>query len=130
MNEDGQRESGARDEPRQENGFGKVRTDGFKRKLEGMLKEGMLKNFVSELKLPKEIVTHLMSQIDETKHAAVGVISREVRQFLENTDLATELDKILSKFTFEVRTTVRFIPKEEKKTPARKRKPRTKKTTA
>ena len=94
--------------------FNKVRSDVFKRKLEGMLKDGVLKNLVSELKLPKELVAHLMSQVDETKQAAVSVISREVRRFFENTDLATELEKILSKFSFEVRTTVRFIPKEEK----------------
>jgi hypothetical protein len=100
--------------------FNKVRSDLFKRKLEGMLKDGVLKNLVSELKLPKELVQHLMSQVDETKHAAVSVISREVRRFFENTDLATELEKILSKFSFEVRTTVRFIPKEEKIQKARK----------
>jgi hypothetical protein len=103
--------------------FNRVRTEGFKRKLEGMLKDGVLKNIVSELKLPKELVAHLMSQIDETKHAAVGVISREVRKFLENTDLSAELEKLLAKFSFEVKTTVRFVPKNESKPARVQRKP-------
>ncbi len=120
----GSKENGAGDDG---SIFTKVRSDVFKRKFEGMLKDGVLKNMLSELKLPKEIATHLISQIDETKHAALGVITREVRSFFENTDLSTELEKLLSKFSFEVRTTVRFVPKEEKAKTKAARKPRAKK---
>lgn len=105
---------------------GKTGSDRFRRRVEGMLKDGVLRNLISDIKLPKELVVHIMSQVDETKQAAVGVISREVRQFLENTDMAEEIEKLLSKFSFEIKTTVRFVPKEEKRPPRAKQKPRAK----
>jgi hypothetical protein len=94
--------------------FNKMRSDAFKRKVEAKLKEGVFKNIVSELKMPREIVTHLISQIDDTKQAALGVISREVRLFFENTNLADELARLLSQLSFEVSTQVRFIPNEKR----------------
>jgi hypothetical protein len=94
--------------------FDKMRKDTFKRKVESKLKEGVFKNIVSELKMPREIVTHLISQIDETKQAALGVISREVRLFLENTNLADEMTRVLSQLSFEVTTRVRFVPNEKR----------------
>jgi hypothetical protein len=90
--------------------FGKVRSDVLKKKLESVLKkDGVLKSLVSELRLPREIIAHMISQIDETKHAALGVVSREVRTFFENTNLADEMAKLLSQVSFEVSTRVRFV---------------------
>ena len=104
------RENGAEDEW---SFFNKVRSDVLRKKLEAMLKkDGVVKNLVSELKLPREIVAHLMSQIDDTKQAALGVISREVRLFFENTNLSDELAKLLSQLSFEVSTRVRFVRNE------------------
>ncbi len=89
--------------------FHKVRSDVFRRKVEGVIKEGVIKNLVSELKLPREIVNHLMSQIDETKQATLKLIGKEVRQFFENTNLSEELANLLSQLSFEVSTKVRFV---------------------
>jgi hypothetical protein len=91
----------------------KVVPDGIKRGLETFLKDGRVKNLVGDLKLPKEIVNHILSQVDETKHAAVGVISKEVRLFLERTNLADELAKLLTQVSFEVTTKVRFVPSDK-----------------
>ena len=97
--------------------FNKVRSDALRKRLEAMLKkDGVVKNLVSELKLPREIVSHLMSQIDDTKQAALGVISREVRLFFENTNLSDELAKLLSQLSFEVSTRVRFVRNEPEET--------------
>jgi hypothetical protein len=104
--------------------FGK---DVLKKKLESMLKkDGVVKSLVSELRLPREIVSHMISQIDETKQAALGVISREVRTFFENTNLADEMARLLSQVSFEVSTRVRFVrnepegKQESKKQPTKK----------
>lgn len=104
------RENGGEDEG---SIFHRVRSDVLKKKVEAMLKEGVIKNLVSELKLPREIVTHLMTQIDETKQAALGVVSREVRLFFENTNLSEELTRVLSQLSFEITTRVRFVRNED-----------------
>ncbi len=96
--------------------FNKTRSDVLKKKIESMLKkDSVLKNLVSELKMPREIVTHFMSQIDDTKQAALGVISKEVRLFFENTNLSDELVKLLSQMSFEVSTRIRFVKNEPEK---------------
>jgi hypothetical protein len=89
--------------------FQRVRADVFRKKVEGVLKDGVIKNLVSELKLPREIVTHIMSQIDETKQATLKLVGKEVRQFFENTNLAEEMANLLSQLSFEVSTKVRFV---------------------
>lgn len=62
------------------------------------------------VKLPKEIVGYVFSQIDETKNAMVRVVAHEIRDFLEATDLSTELRKVLTSLSFEIRTEIRFVP--------------------
>ena len=102
--------------------FNKTRSEALKRKIESVLKkDGVVKSLVSELKMPREIVTHLMSQIDETKQAALGVISKEVRLFFENTNLSEEMAKLLSQLSFEVSTRVRFVRNDPDEKPKKKR---------
>lgn len=74
--------------------------------------ESAVREIMGDAKLPKEILTYVFSQIDETKNALVRVVAREVRDFLEATDLATELQKALTSLSFEIKTEVRFIPNE------------------
>ena len=62
------------------------------------------------VKLPKELVGYVFSQVDETKNALVRVVAGEVRDFLQATDLATELQKALTSLSFEIKTEIRFIP--------------------
>ena len=94
----------------------KMVPEGFKKRIEAgvesVLKDGRLKSLMGDFKLPKEIAAHMMSQVDETKQAAVAVIARETRLFLEKTNLSEELVKMLSKISLEVKTQVRFIPNE------------------
>lgn len=67
---------------------------------------------LSEAKLPREIASAVFGQLDETKNDVLRIVAREVRDFLEATDIATELKKALTSLSFEVRTEVRFIPNE------------------
>lgn len=62
------------------------------------------------VKLPKEIVGYIFSQVDETKNAMVRVVAHELRDFLSATDLSKELQKALTSLSFEIRTEIRFIP--------------------
>jgi hypothetical protein len=80
-----------------------------------------LKSFVGDLKLPKEIGHYLFQQIDETKNGLFRVVAKEIRDFLEHTNFAGEVQKLLTTVQFEVNTTIRFTPndgrKPTKKTP-------------
>lgn len=107
--------------------------DGRRRRLEGVIPDIVrraveigvekaggapdnLKQFVGDMKLPKEIAGYLFHQIDETKNGLFRVVAKEVRDFLEHTNFAGEMQKLLTTVQFEVNTTIRFTPNDKKKT--------------
>jgi hypothetical protein len=69
-----------------------------------------VRQFVSELKLPKEALALLLAQVEESKNGLYRAVAREVRDFLDKTNLSEELVKVLTGLSFEVRTEIRFIP--------------------
>jgi hypothetical protein len=69
-----------------------------------------LKQFVGDLKVPKDIAHYLLSQVDETKNGLFRVVAKEMRDFLEHTNFAGEVQKLLTTVQFEVNTTIRFTP--------------------
>ena len=71
-----------------------------------------IKNLVTDLKLPREVAKYFLVQVDETKNALLRVFAKEVREFLENTDLADDMRKVLTSVSLEVSTRVRFVPNE------------------
>jgi len=73
-----------------------------------------VRQFVSELRLPKEALSLILAQIDETKNGLYRVVAKEIRDFLEHSNLAEELSKALTTLSFEIRTEVRFVPNEAK----------------
>lgn len=90
-----------------------------KRLVEGAVERGAtrladtpenLRNFVGELKLPKEVLHYLYTQIDETKNGLYRVVAKEIRDVLEQTQFADELTKVLTKLSFEIKTEIRFVP--------------------
>ncbi len=80
-----------------------------------------IRQLVAELKVPKEIASYLFVQIDETKNGLYRVVAKEIRDFLEHTNVADEVTRALTKLSFEVKTEIRFIPNDaspgEGKTP-------------
>ena len=68
---------------------------------------------LQEAKLPRELASLVFTQLDETKNDVVRIIAREVRDFLDATDLASEIKAALTSLSFEIRTEVRFIPNSE-----------------
>lgn len=73
-----------------------------------------LKQLVSDMKLPKEVATYLLQQIDETKNGLFRVVAKEIRDFLEHTNFAGEVQKLLTTVQFEVNTTIRFTPNDQR----------------
>jgi hypothetical protein len=69
-----------------------------------------LRNFVQELRLPKEVLHYLYQQIDDTKNGLYRVVAKEIRDVLEQTQFADEITKVLTKLSFEIKTEIRFIP--------------------
>ncbi len=69
-----------------------------------------LRNFIAELKLPKEIVQDVYGQIDDTKNGLYRVVAKEIRDVLEQTHVADEIVKALTKLSFEIKTEIRFVP--------------------
>jgi len=93
--------------------------EGLKKKLEAGLdsftrgERGRLREMMGEFRIPKEFYNFLMGQVDETKGAVLKLVGREFREFLEKTNLADELARMLTKLSFEVRTEIRFRPNEK-----------------
>jgi hypothetical protein len=69
-----------------------------------------IKELVGGIKLPREAVQYLLSQIEDTKNGISRVVASEVRDFLEHSNVASEMQKMLSTMQLEIRTTIRFKP--------------------
>lgn len=69
-----------------------------------------LRHLLQELKLPKEVLHYLYTQIDDTKNGLYRVVAKEIRDVLEQTQFADELTKVLTKLSFEIKTEIRFVP--------------------
>jgi hypothetical protein len=99
--------------------FERVVPEIFKRVVERAVETGAsrlaegpenLRNFVQEMKLPKEVLHYLYQQIDDTKNGLYRVVAKEIRDVLEQTQFADEITKVLTKLSFEIKTEIRFIP--------------------
>jgi hypothetical protein len=71
-----------------------------------------LKDFVGGMKVPREMGHYILSQVEETKNGLFRVVAKEVRDFLEHTNLGSEMQKMLTTVQFEINTTIRFKPNE------------------
>ena len=69
-----------------------------------------IKELVGGIKVPKEIASYLLAQVDETKNGLFRVVAKEMRDFLEHTNFAGEVQKVLTTVQFEIATTIRFRP--------------------
>src|SRR5688572_16483794 len=87
----------------------------------GKLSEGPdgLRNFVGDMKLPKEAMHYLYQQIDDTKAGLYRVVAKEIRDVLEHTHFADEVTKILTKLSFEIKTEIRFVPNDQRASDSR-----------
>lgn len=75
--------------------------------------EERIREMLAEKKLPREVVAYMLKQADSTKREFIRVLSREIREFLEDVDLGGEVAKILTTLSLEARIQVRFVENEE-----------------
>ena len=73
-----------------------------------------VRQLARDMKLPKEALTLLLGQLDESKNGLYRVVAKEIRDFLDHTNLADELAKALTTLSFEIKTEVRFIPNDSR----------------
>lgn len=85
----------------------KVIEAGYERLSEG---PESVRHLMSELKLPKETLGALFGTLDDTKNGLYRVVAREVRDFLEHSNLAEDIVRGITALSFEIKTEVRFIP--------------------
>ena len=109
--------------------FERVVREGVRRVVEkgvGQIADGPenLRQFVQDIKLPKEIAHLLFQQIDETKNGLYRVVARELRDFLDHSNLAEELTRALTTLSFEIKTEIRFIPNDQRMEGDSRRPPR------
>ncbi len=69
-----------------------------------------LRHFLSELRLPTEVLADVYAQVDDTKNGLYRVVAKEIRDVLEHTAIADEIAKVLTKLSFEIKTEIRFVP--------------------
>jgi hypothetical protein len=72
--------------------------------------DSALRGVTQDGKLPKELIGYVFASVDETKNALVRGVAKEVRDFLDATDIAGEFYRALTSLSFEVKTEIRFIP--------------------
>jgi hypothetical protein len=77
-----------------------------------MTEEG-IRNAVSDLKLPREAVTTLLSQTEKARAELFRMIAGEVRKFLEEANIAGELRKVLIGLSVDVNASISFRPSED-----------------
>ncbi len=75
--------------------------------------EDTVRGLVEGMKLPKEVATALLDQVDETKRGLYTVVANEIRDFLRSTNFASDVKKILTGLAFEVKMEVRFKSTDE-----------------
>ena len=63
----------------------------------------------SESAPSRDLARLIVDQVEETKKALIRTVTKEFKDFLEATDLATELQKALTSLSLELRTEVRFV---------------------
>jgi hypothetical protein len=70
-----------------------------------------IRRLTKEMTLPKEVANYLVTTAATTKDELLRIVARE---FLQNVQLSEELAKVLTMVTLEVKTSIRFVPNEER----------------
>lgn len=74
-----------------------------------MTEEG-IRNAVSDMRLPKDVARSVVAQAEVTKKEMFRIVGREVRTFLEQSNISQAIAGALADTTVEITTTIRFKP--------------------
>jgi hypothetical protein len=72
--------------------------------------ESVVRKMLTDSKMRRELLASLLGQWGDTKNAAWGILAKEFRGFLDSTDIAAVITRVLTSVSFEIRTEVRFLP--------------------
>ncbi|MFH0903282.1 MAG: hypothetical protein V2A73_21850 [Pseudomonadota bacterium] len=72
-----------------------------------------IRKLAAEIPMPKEVASNLRGSINSTKDEILRSFTGELRNFLQSLNLAHEVAKALSMISLEIKTEVRFLPREE-----------------
>lgn len=72
------------------------------------LTEEGIRQTVSDMKLPKEALSFLLTQGDSARKEMFHVVSKEVKKYLRSSDMERLLSQVLEHFTVEVKAEIRF----------------------
>ena len=75
--------------------------------------EGSVRRLIQSV--PSDVMDRLFHKLDEYKEDGLIMVQNEMRRFLDQVDLQKELAQLLSQFTIEVTTEIRFVPQSEGK---------------
>lgn len=74
-----------------------------------MTEEGV-RSALSEIKMPKDAIGSIVSQVDKTKTELIAAMARELRGFLNNLEIHELIKKVLAGTTFEINAKIRLVP--------------------
>ncbi len=69
-----------------------------------------IRKLASEVSMPKDVATYLISSAQGTKKELFRIVAQEMRGFLEGLNLTEEMQRVLTTVSFEIKTEIRFIP--------------------
>ena len=72
-----------------------------------------IRRIATEMKLPKDVANYLIQQAAASKDELFRIVGRELRNALQQMDMAGELQKLLTAISFEIKTEIRFIPNDK-----------------
>jgi len=84
--------------------------------------EDAVKNILSDLPLPKDIISGLISNAKNAKEDFANSLREEIRNHLSKVDPKTLMDDVIENYDFEVKATISLKPK-KKSTKALKKEP-------
>lgn len=93
-----------------------------------LTEEGIM-SALSEMKLPKNVITAALSQAERTKREISGLIAHEVKEFLGKIELDQIIRKVLEGQRIEISASISFSDNKKEKKAAQGAARRRKKTT-
>lgn len=75
--------------------------------------EDLIRQRVTDMRLPKEVASYLITTVDNTRRELVRVSADEIRRFLERANLAEELARIMTTLSLDIRIQMKFIPNDK-----------------
>ena len=79
-----------------------------------LLSEDGIKGLVSDLKLPKDVVTFLLAQSEKTRQEIARIFAEEVRKYLENNDVAEITRDFVEDMNVEISTSIKITYEDDK----------------